>query len=465
MDTEYAGGRRGIMQKRQSLIFVAIITLLIILAGCSPKDGMAVTTGANGGGDDASMIGASAKPPEVSTKPVTLKFYAHVAAMTPDDFQDTIAAPVAKKYPYISFEFSQGGRGNLDKLVASGDVPDIIFTGSENYLSAQQLGVTFDHSDLIKKFNIDLGRFVPSAVEAVRSLEGGKSMNAIPIGMNVGMTFYNKDIFDKFGISYPTNGMTWDQIVALSNRITRQEDGAQYIGWEPGTPDTYIGAFGMSLVDPKTNKANIDNDIYKKIFTVMQKAYQEPGHLGPKNDTTLYGPKFFINDKVIGMFTDWINKMLKPLVEADEKNAGPNWDMVTIPNFAENAGKGREATIQFLFATKSSNYKDQAIQVIDLVSSMESQTYSSRNGRIPILNDQQIEKQFGQDVPTLKGKHVENLFTFKPSPALNYSIYDDEIRKIIRSIPADIAVKGKDVNTALREKQAEADKTIAEMSK
>jgi multiple sugar transport system substrate-binding protein len=221
----------------------------------------------------------------------------------------------------------------------------------------------------------------------------------------------------------------------------------------------------MSLIDPKTNKANIDNEVYKKVFNVMLKAYKEPGHLGPKNNTTQYGPKIFINDKVIGMFTDWINKMLIPLIEADQKRVGPNWDMVTIPNFPENLGKGREATIQFLMVSKTSKYKDQAMQVIELASSKESQLYLSRNGRIPILDDADIEKQFGQDVPSLKGKHVENLFVFKPSPSVGYSPYDDEVRKFIRAIPKQIAVNNKDINTALREAQEAADNKLAELNR
>jgi multiple sugar transport system substrate-binding protein len=436
-----------------------------MLAGCGSNSGANNSTEPAKSDDGKSgNTAAAVKMPEVPTTPVTLKFYAHVDAMTEDYFKDSIQAPVQKKYPYITMTFGKGTRGDLEKLVATGEIPDIVFTGNENFLSASRLGLPMDMTDMIKRFNVDLNQFLPEAVTAIKVSGGGKTFPAIPFGTNAGATFYNKDVFDKFGVAYPTNGMTWDNVLEISHKLTRSEDGTQYIGWDVGFPDAIAAPFGVPLVDPKTNKANIDNDVYKKVFGMMSQAWQEPGHLGEKNNTNRYAPAVFIGDKRIGMYTDWLNKMLQPLIEADTKGAAPNWDIVTIPNFPENKGKGRDLSVQYLFISQQSKYKDQAMQAILALTSVETQTALSRDGRMPVLKDPAISKQFGADVPALKGKHMENLFLLPPSADLSHSLYDNEVRAIIRKVSERVGVKKDDINTALREAQAEADKTIAEMS-
>ncbi|NOU90117.1 extracellular solute-binding protein [Paenibacillus sp. LMG 31460] len=49
--------------------------------------------------------------------------------------------------------------------------------------------------------------------------------------MDTLVLYYNKDIFDKFGISYPRNGMTWDEVYDLAKKLNRTEDGISYRGF------------------------------------------------------------------------------------------------------------------------------------------------------------------------------------------------------------------------------------------
>jgi multiple sugar transport system substrate-binding protein len=369
---------------------------------------------------------------------------------------------VKKKHPNITLELSSGPRGDLEKQVAAGTVPDIIFTANNIYPAVKQLGIPLDLGELIKKHNLQLDQFLPEAIETVRSMEDGKSMNAIPLSMNAGALFYNKDLFDKFGIPYPTNGMTWDQALEIARRMTRMEDSVQYIGMDAGMPDAIAGPFGVSLVDPKTMKASFNTPQYKRVFELMKQVYDLPGYLGPKGNTLRYPQAVFIGDKNVGMLSEWVSEILQQLIEAETKGIAPHWDVVTVPNFPENAGMGRDNHTQALIISSQSKYKDQAMQVIQAVTSREAQIYLTRNARIAVLRDSEIVKQFGKDVPQLQDKHVDNILKFKLSPPYVYTLYDNDVLKILRDMRSDIAVKHKDINTALREAEDAANKKLDE---
>jgi multiple sugar transport system substrate-binding protein len=428
---------------------------VLALTGCASKsEGTA--------GDTGGQSQDSKAAPKVSTEPVTLTFYPHVAALEEELFQQYVAEPTKKKYPYITLEFlPKGGVNKIEEMIASNTIPDIIFAGSDNFISLQRVGVLADMDPLVKQSRFDLSIFAPESIQTLRDANDGK-LTAIPFSRNGAGLWYNKNIFDKFGVSYPTNGMTYDDVIAAARKITQKVDGTQYVGWEPGFVDANADAFSQPMADAKTKKALIDTPAIREVLETMKKGYDIPGFGGEKN-AVRYKPDDFIGNKFIGMYVDWYNKMSGPLIVAHNAGTAPDWDVVTVPTFPEFKGKGRHESVQFLAISAQSKYKDQAFQVIEAATSHDSQMEQSRNGRISILKDPESEKQFGQSVPAFKGKHMENIFKFPPVKSAPQTIYDDEVRGIMRGLSDDIVKKKKDVNTALREAQAEADKKIAEM--
>jgi multiple sugar transport system substrate-binding protein len=442
--------------KLKSIVFVAMVGL-IALTGCSQGASPGTSQGGSQGSADS---GEKAKAPVISNEPVTLTFFRYGAKLTDEEFQKFFVDGLKQKYPNITLELLNG---NIEDLVAAGNTPDILYADTDWYMPLKKLGIPYDMTDLIKKANLDLNQFIPQTVQAIRSLEDNKSMNAIPFSRNAGATFYNKDIFDKFGVAYPKDGMTWNDILELSRKMTREEGGVQYIGWDPGFPDAIMSPYSLPFVDPATNKAVIDNDVYRKIYGLLKQVYDQPGYVGPK-DKYAYGPDAFIKDRNLGIITEWVVKIMSPLIDASDQGTPVNWDMATIPNFPENAGKGRHGVTHMLFVSQTSKHKDQAMQVLQGVTSHEGQLLQSKNGRITVLNDQDIINQFGKDIPALQGKNTASIFKFPASPIPKPSLYDKDIQPFFRKNMRDAIVKdNKDINTALREAQAEADQKLKEL--
>jgi multiple sugar transport system substrate-binding protein len=191
-------------------------------------------------------------------KPVTLSLFVD-AAINDQEIDKFIVRPVQKKYPNISFTITKKGGGiTSDTFVASGAELDLVYT-SYNLIEAwRQLDMPEDLSGLMKKYKTDLNKFDPAVVDEIEAYSGrGGAMLALPVMQNIAATIYNKDIFDKFGVAYPKDLISWDEAISLAHKLTRSEGGIRYIGLSPPS-FSHVGQ-GLSLpyVNPDTQKAAI----------------------------------------------------------------------------------------------------------------------------------------------------------------------------------------------------------------
>jgi multiple sugar transport system substrate-binding protein len=304
-----------------------------------------------------------------------------------------------------------------------------------------------------------LNQFDPAALNALRALDSQGKLLGLPYAMNFSVLYYNKDIFDKFGVSYPKDGMSWNQTVELARKVTRSDAGVNYVGLDP-TGITRVGS-GLSLpyVDPKTNKPLIDKDGWKKILNMLQGLYDTPGFVNGSKFS--YGSDAFTKDKTLAMLAEWGNKMSGLMEQVYISGDKMNWDMATIPNFDGSVGTGRETDLHALLVSKVSKHKDQAFQVTALVGSDEVQQITNSYGRLTAFKKTDAyKKSFGTKLTSMKGKHIDAIFNVTPGPTHVPTIYDKSVTAALNNADKAVALKQKDVNTALRDAQAEADKAI-----
>jgi multiple sugar transport system substrate-binding protein len=79
----------------------------------------------------------------------------------------------------------------------------------------------------MKAGKFDLSRLGKGAVDAVKVSSGGQYLEAVPYVQNFSANYYNKGIFDKFGVAYPKDGMTRDDATDLARKLTRSDGGVQ----------------------------------------------------------------------------------------------------------------------------------------------------------------------------------------------------------------------------------------------
>lgn len=447
------------MLKRVFQIPVLLLSFILILIGCSNiKNQEQSSAPMNQERTSPPAIQTNHTPIQISTDPVTLTLYVNVVRLSEIEYEAFFVEPLKKKHPHITLEKLEG---NLEELIAAGTIPDIIVSDNDWHMPLKQLELPMDLTDLVKKFQIDLSLLNQEAVQAIRNLEPGE-LQGIPFSLNQGALFYNRDIFDKFGVDYPEDDMLWHEVMDLHRVLTRNEDGVQYIGVDLRFPDHVVSPYTLPFVDPVTNKAMIDIPLYRDVLELFDQMYSQPGYLG-NNNKYAYGPAGFVVDKIQAMQPDWVTKIVSDLLQAEADGLAPNWDMVTNPTFEDKVGSGRHALADMLIISNGSKHADQAMQVIEMVISKELQIELSRHSRVTALNDEGVKQQFGANNPSLQDKNIAAIFKNPSSPTPPPHIADKEVQTLIRAIRKEMAINKKDINTVLREAQENADKKIAEL--
>jgi multiple sugar transport system substrate-binding protein len=250
--------------------------------------------------------------------------------------------------------------------------------------------------------------------------------------------------------------MTWDETIALGRMVTRSDGGLNYIGLDPSTPAAVNVAIGYPVGNGTA--AHIDNDNWKIIFSMLKNAYEVPGFV--QGAKYAYGVNSFIKDRNLAMFSSWENDLLGRMSEARAAGNPMNWDMVTHPNFKEHMGKGRDPAAHAMFISNRSKHKEQAFQVIQMITDLEVQSIFNRNGVLTVLpKTDEVKKEYGLDIPELQGKNIAAVFKMTPSPAVIHEYYSIISTQLTRAAGA-VALKQKDVNTALRDAEEESIKLI-----
>jgi len=397
--------------------------------------------------------------PAASSEPVTLKIYMWDALFQEETFQRLIAEPVKKKYPHITLQqLVRGQNAQPESLVTNSDnAVDIIMAWNDVLTQFSDLKLIGDMTAEIKKANVDLGRFEPEVLDGMRDGSNRDVLYGLPFAQDFYALYYNKDIFDKFGIDYPKDGMTWEETAELAKKLTRLEGGVQYKGLDPEGVEKLGNSLSLQFVDPKTSKASVDNDGWKRVLETAKQIYEIPGN---DNKVLAHGATVtrFAKDKNIAMYAS--HGVVNGLAQSDL-----NWDLAQYPSFKEKPGVYGMVKAYALCVTTTSKYKEQAMQVLQVLTSDEVQlAYTKSAPLLSTLKNPEMKKHFGADMPVLKGKRVESIFKSKPAPFAAQSVYSGKVRVVVETKFNDV-IAGKDINTALREAEEEGNKQIEALKK
>jgi multiple sugar transport system substrate-binding protein len=427
---------------------VPICAMALAFTGCGQESGREETGTPSGEGTAGFDSG----------KPVKLGFYMDLG-LSDEWIHKFIIDPVQKRYPNITMEIVRKQKGsNPDELVAAGNFPDIWYTSTPWLSTYQDLNLLYDMRDLIKKNNFDLGKLNPAPLDAIRQWGTQGEIYGLPLWMNYEVLYYNKDIFDKFGVPYPRDGMTWDDALQLSRALSRTDNGIQYRGLDSSLTDVY-SQLSQPYVDSKTNRALLESDGFKKVYRLFLDMYQIPGN--EKAQRKAWGKDAFLRDRVLAMWPfyadmpTWINDMAA-------KGEAINWDMAQMPGWPDRPGISWQVDSHNLHIAGSSPNKEAAFQVISYLLTKEPQLELERNGLLSVLTDPEMNKHFGESMTIFNGKHIEAIFKSKPAPKYPMTKYDsiamDEFNKAFN----DVEAGNKDINTALRAANESANQKIQE---
>lgn len=435
------------MKKLGSVIAVLIIFALAA-AGCG--GGSNVPASGNAAKEEGSSASEKGDFKKLGDEPLTLTLYNTGATFTDVEFEAMIAGPIHAKYPNVTIERITPAATTTVEEVLSTHVPDILF-GSVSQ-KVLRTGAYEDLRELIKRHHFDESRLKPIAYNYIKEITKGKgdAVLALPFNVNQHVLYYNKDIFDKFGVPYPTEKqLTWDEAVELGAKLTRTENGVNYIGLVVDNLTGLGKSLGLPYLDRETGQAALDTPEWRRVFELQKKILETPGYVTP-DGTWNWTRDHFMKDQNIAMRAAWLANMVGPLEELRQQGVEFNWDITQVPNFSDQLGKTREAQIHAIAINSQSKHKDEAFQVLAEILSDEGQRIIARNGRIPAVINPDLQKDYGADIPVLQGKSVQNVFLGEPIQEHYIHPYESEISVRLKEATEDLAIHGLDVNSAIR---------------
>ena len=381
-----------------------------------------------------------------------------------ESWNERFGNALKEKFPNYTIKYIQSQKDyGIKELLTSGETIDIYWDSIGGFASTLlDNGLEFDMTELVKKHNIDFAKIEPTVADSVKLISPDK-IYGIPVFNNNMVLYYNKDIFDKFGVPYPQDGMTWTEASALAAQLTRF-DQKQYVGLSSSeTHMLSMNQLSIPFVDQATEKATIFSDerwkqLFDTVFVGPSKAAGYTDYMKEHKDKLPYRIEF-LQDRDLAMFA-WLSSIV--FVFPDEFKA-MNWDMVSLPTFESNPKLGSQAYPTYFTVTSMSKQPEQAMKVIAYLLSEEMQTKLSKQGVMPVLNDDAVIKAYGQE-SVFKDKNLAASFYNDFAPIPFKSRYDRTLLTPYAKTVPKVVLTG-DYNTIFRATEEETNKKIEDAKK
>ena len=176
---------------------------------------------------------------------------------------DQTVAAFEAAHPDIDVQYETAAYNDyftkLQTVIAAGQAPDAFELNYENFVAFANKGVLADLAPLISADSgFSTAIYNPTALAAFS--QDGKQYGLVESFSNV-VLFYNKDLFDKAGVAYPTADWTWKDELAAAQKLTDPANGV----WGDFAPIQFwefyktIAQNGGSIFNADKSEVTIDS--------------------------------------------------------------------------------------------------------------------------------------------------------------------------------------------------------------
>lgn len=450
-------------KRYQSMLLIAILMLTAIFSGCTSSSN-APTEASSGNATESNTNSNSASEPANADndEPVTIKI---LYPWGPDAFEQRYRG-IEDLLPNVTIELvdARAELEPLQELNAQKIVPDIIFAnwGLDPLF---ELDMIEPLDDMIAKHPFDLNTLDASLVATMRALdkEGQGRILGFPIQYSPYGIWYNKEVFDKFGVEYPTERLTWDEVVELAKQMTAERDGIQYRGLEmgPGLASGEVtiplSQLAVNLTDPDTGEVLIDKEpAVTRYLELMKRIYSIPGIF---NEDPEARKDYEFSKKNVGMIVSWIEYLRWGVGDPE---VAANMEAAPLPVWGDGQEAAPPAGSSLLVINKYSEHKDAAFKVLMAYLSPEHQISLAKIGDAPpLFNNKEVISHFGEEVEVFAEKNVAAFYEVSPAlPPAKISTWDKYVD--IGGSMLKFSTSDMDIASFLRELKEESQIKITE---
>lgn len=365
------------MKKKLVCLFMAA-ALALGMTACGGNDGKGGSDG-NAGNTDAN---------DTSKDQVTLKLALWDYEVDGPAMYDPIIKEFEKENPDIKIEVvsspSADYETKLTTMLSGGDDLDLFFAKSNTALpGVQSKGFCMDLTPMFEKDNYDLEPY-GTVIEQQMTYDG--DVYALPFRTNDWLLFYNKNIFDKAEMDYPTNDMTWEQVGELAKEITAKTDEGIY---------GYSFSPKVGFIFPMLAGTEDGFDITTSDLSCMTKALdwildlQESGAMEPYAESVSMSKDqmyFFKGEWAMMWNGTWFVQNL-----SNQEDLGFEWGVAKSP-YWEGTTKNGFVTSTPLCISASTKHPDEAYRFLTFICGQKGAEILATTNLVPgYMNDDVLE--------------------------------------------------------------------------
>ena len=167
--------------------------------------------------------------------------------------------------------------------------PDVVMINTEVYEKMASEGKLAELDTLIERDKYDTESIYPALMEILKDKGGGKLYGLAP-SFYSNAIYYNADLFAKYGIEVPHDGMTWQEILDTARRFPTDGDkdsrvygfGTNYDMDLEQLASNIATTQGLKYINTDTMKITLNTDSWKQAYKLAMdamdsKAVYDPG--------------------------------------------------------------------------------------------------------------------------------------------------------------------------------------------
>lgn len=306
--------------KKSVAVACAAILGMTLLSGCGESNS------AGNVQDSGNADGGSQQ-----TKPVEITFTVWDYETT--DYWKVLVEAFEKENPDIKVKVTDIGSTDYDTkipvMLSSGDTSDVITIKSlPIYTSLVEKNLLLPLDDMVEKSGLDTAPYRGSD-EAIRMHD---HLYGLPFRNDYYLLYFNKTLFDKAGVAYPTNDMTWNEYRELAKRLTSGEGNDKVYG---SYLHTWAGSLFRWGLDGNHSIADGNYEFLKPVYELFlgmqndDKSAMDYGTL--KTGNIHYSGPFYKEQAAMEPMGTWFANLIINTKNKGETNV--NWGAVKAPHF------------------------------------------------------------------------------------------------------------------------------------
>ncbi len=252
----------------------------------------------------------------------------------------------------------------IKTMVGSGTEPDIYYMDIFQFPFFATQDVLRPLDDLMAKEGVKRDVFIDTLINAF-SWKG--KTYGIPKDFNTLALFYNKDLFDKAGVSYPTNDWTWNDLKEASQKIKKATGVAGFsVPPDPGRFPIFVFQNGGKIMNDDFTDTLIDQPPAIEAGKFYTGARKDGWAIIPQDvGVGWQGEAFGKGNTAMVLEGGWLVPYLK--------NQFPNLHYGAVYPPAGPKGKGNLVFTVAYVISKHSKHPDAAFKTISCLTSEKSQ--------------------------------------------------------------------------------------------